>query len=102
MHAAGPAQSPPLPQIPRHWAHFWEAHTIIFRETQFPELGPQPTRTSVSPPRSLRGSGSAPGLVVRTPRISAGARAERGPRKPSSAPVAAAGTNAKGEPAAPR
>lgn len=46
--------SPLCPEFPTTWAHFWEALSIIFRETQFSELGPQPT--SVSPQRSVLSS----------------------------------------------
>lgn len=51
--------SPLCPEFPTTWAHFWEALSIIFRETQFPELGPQPT--SVSPQRSVLSSWGLPG-----------------------------------------
>lgn len=51
--------SPLCPEFPTTWAHFWEALSIIFRETQFSELGPQPT--SVSPQRSVLSSWGLPG-----------------------------------------
>lgn len=46
------------PKFPTTWACFWEALSIIFRETQFPELGPQPT--SISPQRFVLSSWGLP------------------------------------------